>query len=375
MIFYVSLLLVIALFATIIKPDKSKGRAKAFAIVAFGCLGFVSAVRSIDVGVDTLQYCSNYQVIAFIDWANYDTLRYEPAFFALCKTLNYISSDYRLLIAVSSAIIFAGVSFFYYKLTEDPLVTVFLFVTLLIDAFLMSGMRQALAMSVALVGLYHLLKGRRVLFCVLVLLAAQFHSSAIVCLAYWPLLNRKFSTKAFVLIVAASAVAFVFAHQLYDLASGLIGKYEGYLENANHAHGGSNYFGALMRAGFFFFVLLVAHYCLKDSYGTANERSLSASSQVGINVSFLMYVGMLAFFFNVLGMQVEIFSRMNNYFNIFLPLLIPCAFNRLSEKKEVPIIKYVSLSLCLAYFSAILILRPEWNGIVPYSTFFSERNQ
>ncbi len=370
MIFYVTLLLVIGLFAAILRPARDGRKARLFAIVAFGCLGLVSAVRSIDVGVDTLQYCSNYQVIAFIDWANYDTLRYEPAFFALCKILNYVSSDYRLLIAVSSLIIFSGISFFYYKLTEDPFVTVFLFVTLLIDAFLMSGMRQALAMSVALVGLYHLLRGRRVLFCALVLIAAQFHSSAIVCLAYWPLLGRKFSTKAFVLIVIASAVAFIFAHQLYDLASGLIGKYEGYLENANHAHGGANYFGALMRAGFFLFILLIAHYCLKGSYGTANERSLPASSQVSVNVGFLMYVGMLAFFFNVLGMQVEIFARMNNYFNVFLPLLIPCAFNRLSEKREAPIIKYVSLSLCFVYFSAILVLRPEWNGIVPYSTFF-----
>lgn len=368
MIFYVLLLGVIGIVAILVRPGTNKKKAKTFSIIAFGVLCLVSSFRSIDVGVDTLQYCNNYQVIALMDWTDYELLRYEPGFFFLCKALSCISADYRLLIFATSIIIFFGVCFFYYKLSENHLITVFLFVTLLIDAFLMSGMRQALAMSIALVALYQLLYGRKALFCLLVLLASQFHSSAIACLIYWPLLNSKFSTKVFVALVVGSVIAFVFAPQIYSLASGIIGKYDGY--SAGHEHGGSNYFGALIRAAFYLLLVLISHYCLKDKYGTRNERTIAIVGNISISGSFLMYTAMCAFLFNVLGMQIEIFSRMNNYFNVFLPLLLPFAFNRLSIPQEKTLLMFVVLSTCFAYFVAVLLLRPEWNGIVPYTTFF-----
>lgn len=368
MIFYALLLGVIGIVAAIVRPTSSKKQAKTFSIVAFGILCLVSSFRSINVGVDTLQYCNNYQVIALMDWSDYGLLRYEPGFFFLCKALSCISTDYRLLIFATSLIIFFGVCFFYYKLSENHFVTVFLFVTLLIDAFLMSGMRQALAMSIALVGLYQLLNGRRALFCILVLFASQFHSSAIVCFIYWPLLNSKFSTKTFVALVVGSVIAFVFASQLYGLASGIIGKYDGY--DAGHEHGGSNYFGALIRAAFYLLMAFISHYCLKDKYGTDSENVMTTVGSASISGSFMMYAAMLAFMFNVLGMQIEIFARMNNYFNVFLPLLLPCGFNRLSTPQEKTLLTFVTLSICFAYFAAILLLRPEWNGIVPYTTFF-----
>ena len=290
-------------------------------------------------------------------------IRYEFGYFVFCKVLNLFSDDYHFLIAASSIIVFATAGYFYLKTTDFAFATVFLFITLLIDAFFMSAMRQSLAIAIAMIAVLMLSQRRVVPFVLLIVLASLFHASAIVLLILLPLSNMTFTTKSFITFLVISVICVFAAGALFSAASTLFGRYGGYTPSS--IHGRSNYYGALIKATFTLVLVSISYYCITRD-GRARGKGHPDCGAGVLSADFLMFMGMLTLVCNVLGMGVEVLNRMSNYFNVFLPILIPLALSKIESAKEKTIMSTGVYGASLAYFIVVMVFRPEWYGVTPY---------
>jgi hypothetical protein len=148
------------------------------------------------VGTDYVSYYTSYQ---YEDYIN-------PGFFAISSIARYFD-DYHLLFSIYNflTILFTIIGIKNLDNKYRPIAYVcylFLFFTMSFNA-----MRQMLAVSVLFASYKYAISKKPVVFILMVFLASFFHTTALVGIALYPLLNiKKKKTKALFMIVALFAV-------------------------------------------------------------------------------------------------------------------------------------------------------------------------
>jgi hypothetical protein len=349
------LALIIILSITILPSGRISSR-RAYIIICFTVLIIVASIRSYSVGADTLQFYKAYSEISFAPWDQLTTtFRYEWGFLIFCKLLTCISSDPQLLLFASSCLINIPIGVFLYRNSENLGLSVFLYVALALYTSNMNVMREAIAASIVLIGFESLKKGHFLRFSLFVILAAFFHRTAFICFIFLPLWYAPFNKKTFLTYIIICAIVFVFAHQISDLIASALGRDQLYRDE----YMGSNYNAALIKALFAFSLALIVF----NYYHVGVKTGETISQQD----TFYCHMLMLWVAFSVFGMQVEIFSRMGMYFNIFAPVGISCALRFAKSRSERIVLQLLIGAVALAYFIIIGVFRPEWQGVIPYT--------
>ncbi len=344
----------IALFGAVLCRETEK-RTKLYITLCFFMLTFVAGIRSVNVGVDTEQFCRAYQMIGMTPWDNlFSSFRYEWGFLVLCKVLNYVSVNPQLLIIVSSILINVPLGVFIFRNSSSAALSTFLYIGLGLYASNMNIMREAIAVSFVLIGFEMLKANRSLLFFLFVAIASGFHQTAPFLVILWPLWRLGFNRKSILVYVILFMVAFIFAHQISNLLASLVGREQLY----NSEFTGSNYFGALLKALLALFVAVIVL-----NYFRVGQR-------VGIQLSNVdqFYCHMLMFWilFSILGMQIQIFSRLCMYFNVFALVGITCALRFIENAGERVFMMLLLGVVALSYFIIVGLFRPEWQGVIPY---------
>lgn len=353
------LLIMIMTFCLFINFKEKKAR-KTITILLFVILTTIAAIRSADVGVDTRQYYRNFLIIAKMDWSQAFSTRYEVGFFAFCKILSYISNNPQVIVIFSSALIIPIVGYFIYKESNFVVLSTLTYFLLNLYFFNLTGMRQSLAMSFIILSLLNYKNKKYFMFLINVVIASTFHSSALIFLLV-PIIDRiKYNKKTLLYTLIIALLCFLFSDKLFGFMTGIIGKYSGYEDSI---FGVSNYFGALIQSIFFSYIYIFCHTILTKHLNSQNFKE---------NQFYLKLLG-LAAIFEILSMKIQIFSRMALYFWFASIILIPKAIKSIEKTKNkfyMSLIIYLSL---LMYWLIIAIYRPEWNGAVPYKTFFNNK--
>lgn len=344
----------IALFGAVLCRETEK-RTKLYITLCFFMLTFVAGIRSVNVGVDTEQFCRAYQMIGMTPWDNlFSSFRYEWGFLVLCKVLNYVSVNPQLLIIVSSILINVPLGVFIFRNSSSAALSAFLYVGLGLYASNMNIMREAIAVSFVLIAFEMLKANRSLLFFLFVAIASGFHQTAPFLVILWPLWRLGFNRKSILAYVILFMVAFIFAHQISNLLASLVGREQLY----NSEFTGSNYFGALLKALLALFIAVIVL-----NYFRVGQR-------VGIQLSnvdqFYCHMLMLWILFSILGMQIQIFSRLCMYFNVFALVGITCALRFIENAGERVFIMLLLGVVALSYFIIVGLFRPEWQGVIPY---------
>lgn len=181
MTIYLMEIVVILVLGVITGVSRGDAERRCFIILACLVLFAFSGLRSYAVGVDTLQYWNAYLTA----WMAHSW--YETGFLYLLRALNVVSPNPQLLLLFTSAVMTACVGYVVYKSDCNPVLALFLYVTLLTYASFMNLMRQGIAAAIIIAAIPWLESGKRIRFAAAVIFGSLFHSTAIVMLALIPL--------------------------------------------------------------------------------------------------------------------------------------------------------------------------------------------
>lgn len=377
MFIYLLLMTIILAVGCFFKVNSTKNRQLVFLAFVFTLMAITASLRSYNVGVDTGQFCRNYLIINNLGWENSAVIRYEFGFFAFCKLLTYISPDPQLLIAASSCFICFSVGRFIYKNSNDVIFSSFLFISLNIFAVYLNVMRQALAIAIILYAVEFLKKPNIkniVIYVLIILLAAQFHNSALIMLLPLLFIKLKYTNISFIATMIISAASYVLSFFLWNLMLKLFPAYAGYTDSV---FAESNYFAALLNTIICIFILIAGLIFTGKNADNLNENKLLqiAESQGNNGKSVLgydmnAYLLSFALVFLVLTMKMTLMSRFSTFFTIFYITWIPNISQSMTIKKDKAFLTFIFTVFSLAYFLVIAIFRPEWHGVVPYQFFW-----
>lgn len=281
MIPYIIMLLII-IFCIYIedtaKSIKDKKRIFMCSMLPVFCL---MAFKSNMVGTDTFGYMLSYDTLAqFKTFGSLDDFGYdrvELGYKYLILFLSRIFPNAQFLLIFVGLIVCISMSSFIKKTANNWSFALFLFVTLGFFQFAMSGIRQTLAMSILLFGYKYINDRKFIKFFLTLLLAMQFHKSAMVFFPAYFIANMEITKAKISIMLIGIFVLLLVADKL------LLGVADVMDYNYGIEETGNGYV-------FFFIVLLITTFCLLRRKQLIGFKSTN-SSLISINfVSLALWV-------------------------------------------------------------------------------------
>lgn len=232
------------------------------------------SLRGYYIGSDTIQYVRSFKraiIKPWVEMLNIDD-RHEIGFIIFEKLVTAITSDPTVYLCICSIIMTSAIIFFGYRTCEDPFLFVFLHVTLGTYSFMMTGLRQGLAMSICLLSITCVQRRRLLPFLVLILLAFTFHKSALIFLIVYFIAPMKIKWKNILLYLVAIFVFVIFFSSIQNWFGQLVG-YEYGIEETGNAQ--------------IFFLIILLIMVLSLLYKDSVLR-LSQNNAILYNISFVV---------------------------------------------------------------------------------------
>lgn len=307
--------------------NKMLHQTKSLSIDAFMLIFlFLLAFRSISCGMDTKQYLRLYEQYSTSDFlALIKNGEHEIAYKLLNKTTGVIFDNYQFFLAVTAIICVFPLWYFYKKETDCAPLTMALFLSVAPFAMYFSGIRQSIAMSMGILAWYAAKNKKIWWFIVVVLLAVQFHTSAFILFLLYPLYYAKITKKWLWFVVPVMLILYIFRTPVFNYLMQFL--WDDYNTTAET--------GAFM---IFLLLILFAVY----SYVMVNDGELDQDTLAMRNILLLSVVMQMFAMLHPLSM------RMNYYFLIFVPILIPRIATKC--KKEFTSIGKLSVVIMIVYF-------------------------
>lgn len=366
MTIYMFQLFLILIMSAGFHPAIDRKGKRRFLFFVFVLLALVSGIRGYTVGADTRVYVRWYENIDNIEIING---RFEPGFALYLKLLHNISSNPSLMLFVSSIICIGTFCIFACKYSNEPTISVLLYVLLGAYFSQMNTMRQSLALSISMWSFMLILNGRRneryhllktIISALLILLAASFHTIAIVNYVPWVLMLRQGMNEAesklsmqwaLIRTLILAVIVFVGYSLVMRLAMVILPAYSFYFYGN---WGDSNYFASLLKTLINMVFLFAGAIVFRGRKLTYMQRF----SVIMLGLSIL---------FHVLSMRAEIWERVAGLFGIYAYLVwIPEFINEIKLRSNRWITVSSIVGFSFVYMLVVLVFRPEWTLVVPY---------
>ena len=284
------------------------------------------ACRGLKCGADTMGYMHWYSVYSSQSLVsllkNYEN---EFGYRMLNKVVGMLASDFQALLIVTAIICVCPLWYFYKKESENQLLTISLFLSVAPFIMYFSGIRQAIAMGLGIPAWYAAKNKKLITFILIVILALQFHSSAFILFAIYPLYYAKITKKWLWFVVPGILGVFIYRVPIFMfLLRFLWEEYE-----------------ATPETGATTILLLLILFAIY-SYVIPDDKLLDDDTIALRNILLLSVV------IQIFAMLHPLSMRMNYYFLIFVPVLIPKIASR--AKKGFAKVTQLSTIIMTAYF-------------------------
>jgi hypothetical protein len=243
------------------------------------------------------------------------------------------------------------------KYSQDLALTICLFMLLQGYSFVLTALRQSIAVAIVLLFVPQLLKRRYPVFAGGVLLAMQFHSTAVVLFALIPLVHSRVRVRVLLIYLVATPVLVVTAGPVLGYAASSDDRYTSYAA-ALAGSGGKS--GVLLTLAVYLAILGMTMTAMVR--GAPSEREEPNSP----TLPFLVYSAWLIV--PVLGVAFgsTAYLRFSYYFVPFVAVALPGALQRIGNPRTRLLATYGVVVVSAAYFVATSVLRPEWFSVIPY---------
>ena len=383
MIIYFVLAGFIPLYGFLTHANRNNFRKKQFVFVVFGIMTLISALRASTIGIDLdLHYAKNYELISSVNWSDIPIFavskQYEVGYCYFTKLLTYISTDVQFYIIFTSVVIYGVHGYFFYKKSEDVILSSSLFMFFCLFYMYMNIVRQAIAVSILLMAYLIFSESKKkihnyVVFVLLVMLASALHSSAILCLIYLLFDKLKFTKIHMLLGIVVTALIYVgysFVYKFVLLILGGNDKYSSYLDSEEYGVGYMNLqsiYYVIITLGAF----LLGYYILVWKDKTSHKLFAKQEYKVKSNESFMLYMSFIAFACRLLIFKMSIITRFTFYFIPFVLILYPYAISKFKRRSNRIILNLTVYGVCLIYFVWVTLSNADTlYGVVPYEFFW-----
>lgn len=186
--------------------------------------------KDASIGSDTPDYFMSFEAMAkydfynFLSFEEYGYERIEKGFKLLIWLLTRITPDGHILLLVTAVISSVAIFSFIKDHATNKSLALFFFITLGFFQFAMSGIRQTIAISIIIFGLHYLRKKKLLKYSIVVLLAMQFHKSALFALPLYFVADLEINRKTLIRMIVACVVLY-FAGDMLLLEAAELTKY------------------------------------------------------------------------------------------------------------------------------------------------------
>lgn len=326
----------------------SKNKGFIIFAVLMGTLFLLSALRGSSVGKDTSNYL--YYAKSIVDRGNVlFSHRLEPGFQYFMLLSGKLLKQNNAILISSSFVCYLLLFVYYRKYTNNATICLALFYPLYFASF-MNIIRQSIAACILLFAYERLKQKKLVRSILLIALATSFHYVSIVFFSLVFLKNRKIDKKVIGIIV------FLFGLSISGLIVPIFNiilsnYYAGYMSSDRV---GSGYLGCLANLT----IVATLFYFYNKNVKDENRSLLN-------NWCFVF-----CFVFYIFAFAMNLFDRVGLlYLFVLVPVIADSLVESKCNKNRFHIV-FVVLIL-IGWFLLSNTLRPEWEGIYPYSSFYS----
>lgn len=239
---------------------------------------FVFSAFRFQVGCDWSGYYYQYLGAANFDWSSVTEIR-EPIWWAILWWLQSTGLPYPVANIVSSAVFFVGVHVLARR-QPDPLGFLVLLFPILIINMPMSGIRQGAAIGLLCIAFVAFIDRRPLWFAAWVVVAAGFHSSALIFMLLLPVATGRYTRGRLLLaaILAAPGAFFLASGEAADVATSR------YINTGVDAAGAAFRVGLLGLSALYFFLSLRKKWLRT----WPQDYSLASIGAIGMALAFLL---------------------------------------------------------------------------------------
>lgn len=192
---------------------------KTFVVLLFLVMTCFAGFRSSVVGTDTSGYAGHYEDASFEDkdlGSGLAMLTEEPGFYYLEKVLSGLSNDYIVLLTGIAAVFCFFALRSISRNSVQPVLSLFVFITLGYYTFVFNAARQGIAMAIYMTSIPFLIKKRFWPYTIIVLCAAMFHKTIVVAVPLYFVFRMKYSWKSLLVVIGGGLLV---GYQLPNLLS------------------------------------------------------------------------------------------------------------------------------------------------------------
>lgn len=305
-VFYVLLLIPLMIQHITIKGhridyQKKNQRALRFFFVSMTVL---VALRHERIGTDTKNYIYYFESFSKMSWAQLGKDPLEAGFAYFCKIVSLFTKDPQVFLAVTAIVTEAMIYPTYKRMCVDSSLMIVLYVTMPIFTMSFSGIRQMLAIGIGFVAYEFTRNKKPIPFILSVIFALTFHTSAFILVFMYPLYHTRITKKWLLAgVVPALVVTFVLNKEIFSILVSVLARFTRF--NASVTQTGA-YTMLILFVGFAVFAYVIPD----DTTLDTETRGLRNFLLLSIMLQIFAPLHMLA-------------MRMNFYYIIYIPLLIP----------------------------------------------------
>lgn len=329
--------------------------------IIFISVFLICVLRSGSVGRDIVGYEDAFEMTKNVPFSDFDYIYFENGYVLFMKICVAMKMNFQCFLVVTYLIILFPIFIFIEKFSNDKIFSALIYICYIIFEFDLTGLRQAIAMSITLVAFVVLIEKKKMYmlwYVLLILLAMTFHKSAIICFAILPLMLIKDIKWCSIIVVAATIVSlslrstlFPFIKQLFDKDS----------FNTNAAlHIGANVIFMVIIAVYFLYVLNIGE--KESGFNREFYNGIFIENNKLLYKIFLIGILLAIFFGN------ETTARSFMFFSQSLIILLPNTLFYL-EKKSSIILRMLFVAFFVYFFATNTLIANNFD-IVPYKFYW-----
>ena len=343
MFVYSTCLFVVTLLSILAKKTRHVKIVNRFLLLSsFATMVLVAGLRAPSVGTDTRAYVTGFE----LQRAIFNPLN-EPGYYILNSVVRVFTEDYWVLLTVIAIITVFCYMRAIYQYSVDPVVSLFIFITMGYYTFFFNGARQGIASAIYCLAFGALVDGNFKKYSAWVLLAFCFHKSVIIALPLYFMFRQKTTLKFLAQMTIVAIVGVIFFDSVLDLGVLISDKYSIYQEL--HAQGG--------RLLTLYHVVLCVYFLVARSVIPPEDIK---KYDVYLN---MLFIGTVVYVIVTLsGGYVEV-TRAGFYFQVASMFLWPIVFKNTSKHLGKHLLVYLFLIAQIIYFNIFI---NKMAGLVPY---------
>lgn len=348
----------------------SRNKDKLFIIITFTIFFVLSAFRSQNIGNDTFRYISLYERIASESELSQFVSGYELGYIYFNKIISFISPKPQFLLIITSILILIGFAIFIYKKSNNVFLSVFLFYTLGFYGSSLNILRQYIAILVILLAYEYIKKKKKIVSIVLIIVASQFHATALVGFLLLLIPYIRFNFKNTIISMFISVLLYISFDYVINIIFTISPKYHVYLGSA-YFEGGIR-LASILNFSIILIVFIIGVYLnyknptnIDIRYGTTRLESVEISDDYA-----MQYLMLFTVCITFISLKFNLIERLSEYFFVFSIIYLPKILSNIRDEKLYMILVYLVVVFSFTYITVIYILRPEWNRIFPYEFFW-----